>query len=71
MATVIEVPTAGTVMEVFVKSGDRVTELQHLFTVEFGKTLLTQRASVAGTVTSVSIKPGDQAVPNSPAVTIE
>jgi pyruvate/2-oxoglutarate dehydrogenase complex dihydrolipoamide acyltransferase (E2) component len=71
MATIIPVPIEGTVIEVFVKQGDRVTEEQHLFTVEKGKTLLTQRATVAGTVMLISIKAGDQAAQDAPGVTIE
>jgi pyruvate/2-oxoglutarate dehydrogenase complex dihydrolipoamide acyltransferase (E2) component len=71
MATIIEVPIEGTVIELFVKEGDRVTKEQHLFSMEKGKTLLVQRASVAGTVKKVSIKPGDQAAGGAPAVTIE
>jgi biotin carboxyl carrier protein len=70
MPTIIQVPTGGIVIEVYVKKGDNVTPQQHLFAVELGKTLLIQRATVAGTVTDVAVKPGDPAVPDTPAVTI-
>jgi biotin carboxyl carrier protein len=71
MTIQIDVPTPGTIIEVFVKVGDRVAYQQHLFTLELGKTVLTQRATTAGTITTVSVNPGDQVERNTPAITID
>lgn len=67
----IAAPVGGTVIEVHVALGDKVTKDQHLFTMERGKTLLIVRSVGAGRVAELNVAEGDEIEVDFEAVAIE